>query len=55
LAKEEIVAIGLLTRHDLLGVGAALRHVIPVEDGDFSDLLAKIDEAEERLTRPQSG
>jgi hypothetical protein len=47
LAKEEIVAIGLLTRHDLVGVGAALRNVIPLEDADFSDLLAKIDEADQ--------
>jgi hypothetical protein len=48
--RGEIVAIALLTRSELQGVGDALRHVIRVEDGaeDFAELLARIDEAEQR-------
>jgi hypothetical protein len=46
--RGEIVAIALLTRSELRGVGDALRHVIRVEDGaeDFADLLVRIDNAE---------
>jgi hypothetical protein len=48
--RERFVAVALLTSSDLQGVGAALRCVMPIEDApeDFSELLAKIDEAEER-------
>ena len=46
--REDIVAIGFLTRSDLEGIGSALKYVIPVEECDFSDLLAQIDAAEER-------
>jgi hypothetical protein len=52
----EIAGIALLTRSELASVGSALRYVIPLDEGDdFSDLLAKIDEAEEHADRGRNG
>jgi hypothetical protein len=50
LAQDRIVAIGLLTDDDLSRLGDAFTRVWPVEDSaGFEDLLAAIDEAQERL------
>jgi hypothetical protein len=48
--RERFVAVALPTSSEMQGVGAALRCVMPIEDApeDFSELLAKIDEAETR-------
>lgn len=50
VSRERYVAVALLTKSELQGVGEALQCVLPIEDlpNEFHDLLAKIDEAEER-------
>ncbi|QAY76551.1 hypothetical protein ETR14_08615 [Sphingosinicella sp. BN140058] len=46
---EKIVAVGLLTQRDLEMLGAGFRRAIPLTDvSEFEDLLAAIDEAEQR-------
>ena len=47
--REKYVAIALLTRNELEGVGNSLRLVIPTErlPDEFEELLAKIDEADQ--------
>jgi hypothetical protein len=48
---ERIVAVGLLTRHDLNLLGPTFDRVWPVEKApSFSELLRAIDEADQRLT-----
>jgi hypothetical protein len=46
---EKHVAVALLTRSELEGLGDSLRFVIPIEKvpDDLSKLLARIDEADE--------
>ena len=47
---ERIVAVGLLTRHDLTTLGPAFDRAWPVEEApSFSELLRAIDEADRRL------
>ena len=48
--NERIVAVGLLTRHDLSVLGPAFDRVWPVEEApSFNELLRAIDEADQRL------
>ena len=52
---ERIVAIGLLTQHDLDLLGSGFRRAFKVDaDPCFDDLLAAIDEAEERSDRAKT-
>lgn len=52
MARERIVAVGLLTRHDLTLLGPAFDRAWPVEDTPcFSQLLQAIDEADRDLRR----
>jgi hypothetical protein len=46
--KGEVVAVALLTQGELIGIGQALRFVVPIEKvpDDLSALLAKIDDAD---------
>ena len=47
---ERIVAVGLLTRHDLNALGPAFDRAWPVEEApSFNELLRAIDEADRRL------
>ena len=56
MAHDRIVAIGLLTDDDLSRLGDAFTRLWPVEDSAcFKDLLAAIDEAEERLEADVQG
>lgn len=48
--QDRIVAVGLLTRHDLNALGPAFDRAWPVEEApSFGELLRAIDEADERL------
>jgi hypothetical protein len=48
--NERIVAVGLLTRHDLNLLGPTFNRVWPVEDApSFNQLLRAIDDADSRL------
>jgi hypothetical protein len=48
--QERIVAIGLLTKHDLTLLGPTFDRVWPVEEApSFSKLLSAIDEADRTL------
>lgn len=50
--NERIVAVGLLTRHDLSVLGPAFDRVWPVEEApSFNELLRAIDEADRKLQR----
>jgi hypothetical protein len=50
-----IVAVGLLTQHDLNVLGAGFTRAYPVgEDAEFDDLLRAIDEADRRLKQERS-
>lgn len=50
MSKDRIVAIGLLTDDDLSRLGDAFTRLWPVEESTgFEDLLAAIDQAQERL------
>lgn len=52
--QERIVAVGLLTKHDLSLLGPTFDRVWPVEEAPaFSELLRAIDEADRKL-RDQS-
>lgn len=52
MARERIVAVGLLTRQDLTLLGPAFDRAWPVEDTPcFSQLLQAIDEADRDLRR----
>ena len=47
---ERIVAVGLLTRHDLGLLGPTFDRAWPVEEApSFNELLRAIDEADQRL------
>jgi len=55
VANERIVAVGLLTPHDLGLLGPTFDRVWPVEEApSFSELLRAIDEADQRLSRGKS-
>ena len=55
LPQDRIVAVGLLTRHDLSVLGPTFDRVWPVEEApSFSKLLRAIDEADPSLSRPGS-
>jgi hypothetical protein len=45
--SEKFVAVALLTRSELQGIGQALRFVVPLDEApdDFAELLARIDDA----------
>jgi hypothetical protein len=48
--QERIIAIGLLTKHDLTLLGPTFDRVWPVEEAPrFSELLSAIDEADRTL------
>jgi len=48
--QERIVAIGLLTEHDLTVLGPAFKWAWPVEEvPEFDELIRAIDEADEHL------
>lgn len=52
LEKERIVAVGLLTQHDLSLLGHSFTRVWPVEDTpSFEGLIKAIDEAEREVKR----
>jgi hypothetical protein len=51
--KERIVAVGLLTQHDLTLLGHSFTRLWPVEDARcFEGLIEAIDEAERQSQRP---
>jgi hypothetical protein len=53
---ERIVAVGLLTRHDLNVLGPTFDRVWPVEEApSFNELLRAIDEADRRLEGQDEG
>lgn len=48
--QERIVAVGLLTRHDMSLLGPTFDRAWPVEEApSFNELLRAIDEADQRL------
>lgn len=50
LSPERIVAVGLLTSHDLEVLGPTFDRIWPVEEAPhFSELLRAIDDADRRL------
>ena len=52
MTQERIVAVGLLTRHDLGLLGPTFDRVWPVEETpSFSELLRAIDEADRELAQ----
>ncbi|HYI42098.1 MAG TPA: hypothetical protein VD768_00535 [Sphingomicrobium sp.] len=52
MEKERIVAVGLLTQHDLNLLGHSFTRLWPVEDaGCFEGLLEAIDQAEQQAER----
>lgn len=54
--QDRIVAVGLLTRHDLNVLGPTFDRVWPVEEApSFSELLRAIDEADRALSQPRQG
>ena len=53
LPQDRIVAVGLLTGHDLTMLGPTFDRVWPVEEApSFSELLRAIDEADRKLAGP---
>ena len=54
MPQEKIVAVGLLTRHDLTVLGPTFDRVWPVEEApSFSELLRAIDDADRQLAERQ--
>jgi hypothetical protein len=54
MMSDRIVAVGLLTRHDLQLLGPTFDRVWPVEEAPaFNELLRAIDEADGRLQEQQ--
>lgn len=54
MAKERIVAVGLLTATDLGQLGNNFQRAYPLEDAScFSDLLKAIDDADREIGREQ--
>ncbi|HEY6661943.1 MAG TPA: hypothetical protein VIZ66_03370 [Sphingomicrobium sp.] len=55
LPHDRIVAVGLLTRHDLSLLGPTFDRVWPVEEAPaFNELLRAIDEADRQLRSEES-
>jgi hypothetical protein len=53
--QDRIVAVGLLTRHDLNVLGPTFDRAWPVEEApSFSELLRAIDEADSKLQQGES-
>ena len=53
--QERIVAVGLLTKHDLRLLGPTFDRIWPVEEApSFNELLRAIDEADAELQRTGS-
>ena len=54
-AREDIVAIGLLTQNDIHRLGESFSRLFPLpRDGAFDDLIRAIDEADrEKDRRPK--
>ena len=53
---ERIVAVGLLTRHDLGLLGPTFDRAWPVEEApSFNELLKAIDEADQQLQKAGGG
>lgn len=51
MGPERIVAVGLLTKNDVLLLGPAFDRLWPVEDApDFKGLLRAIDDADRELS-----
>ena len=49
--QERIVAVGLLTKHDLRLLGPAFDRIWPVEEApSFGELLRAIDDADDQLS-----
>jgi len=56
LPQDRIVAVGLLTRHDLDSLGPTFDRAWPVEDAPiFSELLRAIDQADRELDPSRFG
>jgi len=56
LDSERIVAVGLLTQHELTLLGPTFDRAWPVEQAPmFSELLRAIDEADRKLTADEAG
>ena len=54
MPHDRIVAVGLLTRHDLDALGPSFQRAWPVEDAPiFSELLRAIDQADCELDPAQ--
>jgi hypothetical protein len=52
---QPIVAVGLLTQHELDLLGQGFDRAFPIDSENvFEDLLKAIDEADRALQRPQS-
>ena len=52
---ERIIAVGLLTRHDLEVLGPTFDRIWPVEEApDFNQLLRAIDDADRKLRQQRS-
>ena len=50
MTQERIIAVGLLTRHDLTVLGPAFSRAWPVEEApSFNELLRAIDDADQEL------
>jgi hypothetical protein len=48
--QERIVAVGLLTQHELAVLGPAFNRVWPIQEApSFAELLQAIDEADRKL------
>jgi hypothetical protein len=56
LPQDRIVAVGLLTEHDLSTLGPTFTRAWPVEEAPmFSQLLRAIDEVDCEAGRPRNG
>lgn len=54
MPQDRIIAVALLTEHDLSALGPTFTRAWPVEDAPmFSQLLRAIDESECELARPR--
>ena len=55
MTQDRIIAVGLLTRRDLSGLGPAFSRAWPVEEApSFNELLRAIDEADQELARKRN-
>lgn len=56
MASDRIVAVGLLTQHDVEMLGQGFTRLWPVDETPcFSDLVRAIDEADRQLARDREG